>query len=216
MKIEWLGHASFLFTLDSGKKICTDPYESGSYEGAVGYEPINEEVDLVTVSHQHEDHNCIDELKGDFEVIDKPGEYEKPGIKILGFKSFHDTSAGAERGKNIIFKIIADGLNIVHFGDLGHDLSERDVKDLGAVDIALIPVGGHFTIDSEVAWRIINKIDPSIVIPMHYKTEKLGFPIAGVGEFLSSTENVGHREELNTVPGDLPKDTLVIVLNHKR
>ena len=216
MKIEWMGHASFIVTLDSGKRICTDPYKSGSYDGAVGYAPIKEKVDIVTVSHDHPDHCGTDDLLGDFEVVKTIGEYNIQDVKVEGLSTYHDKTQGSERGENIVFKICTGDMTIVHLGDLGHLMGEAEMEKLGKVDILLIPVGGHFTIDSQDAWDIIDHVKPRIVIPMHYKTEKLGFPIEGVGEFLSGTDNVEHIDELEITRKDLPSDLKVIVLNHKR
>ncbi len=216
MKIEWMGHSSFILTLNSGKRICTDPYKSGSYDGAVGYAPINEEVNVVTISHSHADHNCPEELKGEFEVVDTVGEFDIAGVKLEGYSTFHDNSKGSERGDNIIYKICADGVKVVHLGDLGHRLGEVEIEKLSDVDVLLIPVGGHFTIDDKDAWDIIDKLKPKVVIPMHYKTEKLGFPISGVGEFLSKTENVKHVDDLEITQGSLPSELQVYVLKHKK
>lgn len=216
MKIEWMGHASFLLTLSSGARLCTDPYEAGSYDGAVGYDEIGERVDFVTISHQHEDHNCTDQLRGDFKVFKQIGEFEESGIRVTGYPSYHDDSHGSERGENIMFKIETEGLSVLHLGDLGHILSEEDVEKLGKVDVMLIPVGGYFTIDASQAWKIVEQIGPRVVVPMHYKTEKLGFPIAGVGEFLSLTEDVEHQEELELDSGSMKQGTRVVVLKHKR
>jgi L-ascorbate metabolism protein UlaG (beta-lactamase superfamily) len=107
-------------------------------------------------------------------------------------------------------------MRIAHLGDLGHLMGESEMEKLGRIDILMIPVGGHFTIDSQDAWDIINHMKPKIVIPMHYKTEKLGFPIAGVGEFLSGTDKVQHVDDLDLSRSDLPQDTTVYVLKHKR
>ena len=216
MKIEWMGHSSFIITVDSGKKICTDPYQSGSYDGAVGYAPIKERVDIVTVSHDHADHSGTGELLGNFEVVKTVGEFKIEGINIEGVSTYHDRLRGDERGDNIVFKICTGTMKIAHLGDLGHLMGESEMEKLGRIDILMIPIGGHFTIDGQDAWDIIGHIKPKIVIPMHYKTEKLGFPIAGVGEFLSGTDNVQHVDDLELSRADLPQDTTVYVLKHKR
>ena len=216
MKIEWMGHASFIVTLDSGKRICTDPYKSGSYDGAVGYAPIKEQVDIVTVSHDHPDHCGTDDLLGDFELVKTIGEFNIQGVKVEGFSTYHDKTKGSERGENIVFKICTGDMTIVHLGDLGHLMGEAEMEKLGNVDVLMIPVGGYFTIDNKEAWDIISHVKPKVVIPMHYKTEKLGFPIEGVGEFLSGTDNVEHIDDLEITKKDLPAELKVYVLNHKR
>ncbi|MDD3626582.1 MAG: MBL fold metallo-hydrolase [bacterium] len=217
MKIEWLGHASFVLTYESGFKVITDPYESGSYNGAVGYGKINMSADVVTISHTHPDHNCPKEVKGDYILITECKSVKLSNdIEVMGFHSYHDTNSGKDRGENIIFKFTGEGLNVVHFGDLGHTLSVSQVEALGLVDIAIIPVGGHFTIDHNTAWEVIKKVKPKIIIPMHYKTEKLDFPIAGVAEFLSGTDSVRHADELDITSKSLPDNQEVWVLKHLR
>ncbi|HDS08884.1 MAG TPA: MBL fold metallo-hydrolase [Firmicutes bacterium] len=217
MKIEWLGHSSFLLTFSSGFRVITDPYESGSYDGAVGYGKIDLEADAVTVSHSHADHNASAEVRGDFKLITTTSPCDlSEGLKVSGFETYHDTSFGKDRGENIIFKFEGDGLTILHFGDLGHSLSDDLIKRLGRVDVVLIPVGGHFTIDQAAAWDIINKLSPNVIIPMHFKTEKLNFPIAGVGEFLSGTSSVNHVDFLEITSDTLPSSPSVYVLKHLR
>ena len=70
---------------------------------------------------------------------------------------------------------------MVHLGDLGHLLDQDVIAQIGKTDVLMLPVGGFFTIDAEAATRVMNDIRPSIAIPMHFKTEKVEFPIAGVG-----------------------------------
>jgi L-ascorbate metabolism protein UlaG (beta-lactamase superfamily) len=185
LKIKYLGHSAFLLTSDDGKKILTDPYESGSYGGAVGYKPITENADVVTASHEHEDHFCPESVPEGCEVVKDPGVTEAAGFTIKGVKTYHDTSGGKERGRNVIFNIEIDGLNICHLGDLGHPLSDKEVEAVGNVDVLLIPVGGHFTIGPKEAVDVMKSLRPSVTIPMHYKTEVLDFPIAPVDDFLS-------------------------------
>jgi L-ascorbate metabolism protein UlaG (beta-lactamase superfamily) len=117
--------------------------------------------------------------------------------------AFHDESGGSERGTNTIFKMVIDGVNVVHLGDLGHPLSEEDVKKIGKVDVLFTPVGGYFTIDASVVDKTVAKINPRIVIPMHFKTEKCGFPIASVEDY---TKNKSVEKFEGTV--DIRKDNL--------
>lgn len=168
MEIKYFGHASFLI---KGKNatVITDPFDPQM----VGLKFPKTEADIVTVSHQHEDHNRADLIGGNPLVINFPGEYEKKGVKITGFPSFHDKKEGQERGKNTIFKIEIDGLSILHCGDLGHQLSDDLIEEIDGVDVLLIPVGGYFTIDEDEAIIISRKIEPSIVVPMHYNHSQL-------------------------------------------
>ncbi|MEW6685635.1 MAG: MBL fold metallo-hydrolase [Candidatus Edwardsbacteria bacterium] len=209
MKIKYLGHASFLITSKDGKKLVTDPYESGSYGGAIGYTPIKETVDAVTVSHNHEDHNCTKQLPGKPTVIKDTGSQTASGMSFAGIATYHDESKGSERGKNNIYIITIDGMKVCHLGDLGHRLSKDEVSKIGPIEILLIPVGGYFTIDAKAATDVMEALKAKITIPMHFKTKKVGFPIDPVDKFLEGKKNakkVGgseievEKEKLPTAP----------------
>jgi len=208
MKISWLGHACFLVETSQGTKIITDPYDK-----TVGYDPIGIEPDIVTVSHQHFDHNYTQEFR-EAKIFDKEGEFEEKGVKLKALLSFHDKEKGALRGKNLIFIIETEGIKVVHFGDLG--TLELDYDKLKDIDIALIPVGGTFTIDAEEAGKLVEKIQPKIAIPKHYKTPKLGFSIDGVERFLEGKENVEEKEVLEIKKEKLNYPTKIVVLKYLR
>ncbi len=215
MKIKWLGHSAFLLTSESGVRILTDPYESGGYEGKVGYKPIKEKVDIVTASHSHEDHYYLEDLPEGYECITDPGKHEVKGVVITGIKTYHDTSGGKERGRNIVFVIEVDGIRVCHLGDLGHTLSEENLSQIGKVDVLLLPVGGFYTIGPKEALSVMKAISPAITIPMHFKTEVLEFPIKPVEDFLSMAgdyERPG-SSEIEIKPEDL-KGGRIIVLEH--
>ena len=184
MEIKWIGQSSFLITDSRGIKIITDPFDE-----SIGYKVFNEHADIVTISHNHFDHNCTKYIKGNFKVINKTGNFIESGIKILGIPSFHDKCRGAKRGNNIIFTFEIDGFRICHLGDLGHYLSSDDMEKIGNIDVLFIPVGGNYTIDGKEASEIAKKINSHIVIPMHYKTPVLNLPLAGAEAFLSHMKN---------------------------
>lgn len=215
MKLIFLAHASFLIITNNGTRIIFDPYKSGCFSGSFRYEAIKESADVVLVSHQHDDHNGVSEVFVNPKVFKDTGNYTYKDIKINGIGSFHDTQKGTARGKNVIFVVESDSLRIAHFGDLGHSLSDSDFKQIGKVDILLIPVGGYFTINSKVATDIINTLKPAITIPMHYKTDAIDFPIAKVDEFLKNKKNVKkiNSAEVEVTKETLPKAPEVWVLN---
>ncbi len=212
MKISWLGHAAFLLETDD-LKILTDPYEPGSYSGAVGYDPIGVVPNVVTVSHYHFDHGYTKEFQN-AQIIDKPGIWKIDGIEIEGIKSYHDKEKGALRGENTIFVIKAEGIKIAHFGDLG--TLDLDFEKLKELDVVLVPVGGTFTIDAEEATLLVEKLNPKIVVPMHFKTSKLGFNIDGVDKFIEGKTNVEEREYLEIKKENLPQSTKIVILKHIR
>ena len=209
MKIRWLGHASFLITSDDGTRVITDPYVVGS---GLRYGEIQEAADVVTVSHDHFDHNNVASVGGNPQIVKEPGEAK--GIKFEGVATYHDASGGSERGNNTIFCMDIDGVRVCHLGDLGHPLSDQQVADVGKVDVLLIPVGGFFTIDAKVASEVCDKLSPRAVIPMHYKNEKLDFPISGVDDFLEGKGNVRKLDssEAEFKAGALPAETEIVVL----
>lgn len=193
MNITWLGHSSFLIKDSKGRLILTDPFND-----QVGYETYKNTADFVTISHSHFDHSYTDEIKGNPKIINKVGTYNFDNLNIIGLPSYHDKQSGVIRGKNTIFIIEVDGYRICHLGDIGYILSDDEVNALGAIDILLIPVGGNFTIDGMEAKKLCEKVNSHIIIPMHYKTPSLNFPISGVENFIKAIKN-GERLQKNTL-----------------
>jgi len=181
MTISWYGHSCFKITNQGGHlTMLTDPFNK-----SIGLTPPRVTADIITVSHDHTDHNNIKSIGGNPFIIDGPGEYELKGVKVLGLASFHDQKKGAERGLNTIYLIEVDRIKICHLGDLGEErLSDEQIEALGQVDILLIPVGGTFTIGAKQAIEVINQIDPKLVIPMHYQLPNLTIKLEGVEKFL--------------------------------
>jgi len=209
MEIKYLGHASFIITSDEGIKIITDPYVTG---GALSYGEIKESADIVTVSHDHADHNNAAAVQGNPQVVG--GTAKVKGIEFKGIPCYHDDAGGRLRGKNTILCFEVDGIRVCHLGDLGHQLSEGQVAELGEIDILLIPVGGFYTIDAKLAGQLCDRLKPKVVIPMHYKTAKCAFPIAGVDEFLRGKKEVSRLDasQVEFKPAELPPSTQIIVL----
>lgn len=216
MKLKYYGHASFKLTTDSGVRIIFDPYESGAFGGGLMYGKITDEADLVLTSHDHADHNHVADLKGKFTRIDKAGTHDVGGVKIQAVPCFHDPSQGKERGKNLMFVVEADGLRVAHVGDLGHVLDAAAVKQLEPLDVLLLPVGGFYTIDAVEATRVMNDVKPKVTIPMHFKTEKCGFPIATVDDFTKGKSRVKvlNSSEAEFTRDALPKEPEIIILKH--
>jgi L-ascorbate metabolism protein UlaG (beta-lactamase superfamily) len=216
MKIKWYGHAAFLITSDRGVKIILDPYEPGAFGGQLSYGKIEDQADIVLTSHDHADHNDTKSLPGTPQVVKGSGSKTVKGVSIKGISTYHDPSKGSERGANTVFNLQVDGIRVCHLGDLGHVLSEKELSDIGSVDILLIPVGGFFTIDAKEATRVAEQIKPKALIPMHFKTEKCGFPIAPVEDFLKGKpgpKRAGASESAFD-KASLPQKTEIIVLEH--
>jgi L-ascorbate metabolism protein UlaG (beta-lactamase superfamily) len=215
MRITYLGHAAFAVTLEDGRSIVFDPYESGAYDGALGYGPITGTFDIAVVSHDHADHCCDEVTSKAMRVVKSAGEHEIEGITITSIPTYHDESKGNERGANLISVVEAEGMRVAHLGDLGHPISADDTRALGSVDVVLVPVGGHFTIDAETAAAVVEAIGPKIVIPMHFKTPKIGFPIQPVEKFAGLFKNVehAHGSEVDITKDTLPAERTVVVLD---
>lgn len=213
MKFKWYGHASFGIVTAGGVRICTDPYVTGCYDGAIGYGAIADACDVVLQSHDHPDHAGAEELSGNPTIIRGPGEHEAAGMKFTGTATFHDESGGGERGENTVFTFEADGMKVAFLGDLGHVLSDEQVAAIGPVDVALVPVGGFFTIDAAAATTVAEQLGAKVVIPMHYKTPACGFPIAGVDDFVAGKEEVERADaaEIDITKDDLARPRVVIL-----
>lgn len=211
MKIKFLGHSSFLITSEQGVRIITDPYKPGCFDGGIKYSPITEEADVVTISHEHDDHNATD-IAGNPAFVRGSGQQQLKGIVIQGYDVYHDESGGKERGKNTIFRMTVDDINIVHLGDLGHPLSDDEIAKIGTVDILFVPVGGYFTIDAQIAEKMVSKLQPKIVVPMHFKTDKCGFPIAPVENYTRNKEIKKLAGEFEITKQTLPEITTTFVL----
>ena len=214
MKIKWYGHASFLFTSDQGTKIIIDPYEPGGFGGAIAYGPIQDEADIVLVTHDHGDHNYVQGLRGKPQVVKGTGSHKVKNMEFKGLAAFHDGRKGSERGPNTIFCFVLDGVKICHLGDLGHVLSDQEAKQIGPVDVLLMPVGGVYTIDPAQAAQTAQKINPKIIIPMHYKTPHCGFPLAKAEDFTSGKAGVRTNKgsEVEIKKEKLPQAPEIIVL----
>ncbi len=214
MKLKYYGHAAFKLTTDKGVKIIFDPYQSGAFGGALSYGRIVDDADIVLTSHDHDDHNYTKDIKGAFTHINKAGAHEVKGVRVKGIQTHHDGSKGKERGNNLIFVVEADGLTIAHAGDLGHALDKDTLKEIGKVDVLMLPVGGFFTIDAQQATGVMNDLKPAITIPMHFKTDRVDFPITKVDEFTKGKKNVrlAKANEIEIKKEALPKSAEVVVM----
>ncbi|MFC2058366.1 MBL fold metallo-hydrolase [Chloroflexota bacterium] len=213
MKIKWLGHSSFLITAADGTRIVTDPYDVGM---GLSYGEIKEAADIVTVGHKHPDHDNVAVVKGKPQVVEATGSQKVKGIDFKGIATYHDTSEGSERGQNTVFCFMVDGISVCHLSDLGHRFSDKQLAELGDVDVILVPVGGFYTIDAATASDVCDQVKPRVVIPMHYKTDKCAYPIAGVEDFLKGKTKVKMMDssEVELKKGQLPKATEIIVLKN--
>lgn len=216
MEITYIGHSCFKI---KGKEVTLiiDPYSE-----KIGYKLPKLECDILLCTHDHFDHHNVEGISKYSLLIDGPGEYEKQDVLIYGKQTDHDEKEGVERGKNTIYVIDIDGINIMHLGDLGHPLSKEALEKVSDADILMIPVGGTYTLNAKTAAEVISDIEPNIVIPMHYKTKDLvGMDdLDDIDKFLDEMgveDNVKRQDKLKiNSKSDLPEDTEVVILtpNH--
>ena len=189
--------------------IITDPFPPG-----LGYTLGKQAADIVTVSHQHPSHSYDQGINSEHRLVKGPGEYEISGVLILGISTYHDSVKGQSRGKNTIYLMEIDGVNVLHLGDLGHALNDQQAEEIGNVDVLLLPVGGVNTINAAMAAEVIRKLEPKMVVPMHYKTEKGSPDLEPVENFLKEMGKtlVEPRPKLTVSRNSLPLTTEVVVL----
>lgn len=213
MEITHLGHSCFKLRGRIATLI-TDPFDPEM----LGIKFPKSESDVVTVSHRHPDHDFTDGIEGEKVIVTGPGEYEIKGVSILGIVTYHDNSKGSKSGKNTVYKIVMDGITIVHCGDLGHKLEDSQKEVLTGCDVLLIPVGGTYTINHEEACEIVTQLEPRIVIPMHYKSvnlkNELNDNLADLSLFLKEMgkEGIQPQPKLNITKDKLPTEPIIIVL----
>ncbi|HAK41935.1 MAG TPA: MBL fold metallo-hydrolase [Clostridium sp.] len=205
MIITWFGHSCFLLENSCGEKVLMDPFNK-----CLGGTPYKGSVDIVTISHDHFDHNYTDLINPGAMIINTPCLYESSSIKIQGIPSYHDNIKGAKRGNNIIYIIETDNLRLCHLGDLGHMLSDKELDLLGTLDILFIPVGGNFTINPEIAAKLCSKIQSKLVIPMHYKVPHIDFPVYGIEKFIAFMKNAMNLKS-HTLTIDTPLEGVNMV-----
>ena len=197
MKLIWNGHACFSLECKDGV-IVFDPFEDGSVPGIRN---LDLSADLVLCSHEHHDHNARSKV-----TLSNTNK----NFNITTIDCFHDDINGTLRGKNKIHKITTEDQSVVHLGDLGHILDNID--EIKNCDVLLIPVGGHYTIDSNTAKQLIDLIQPRITIPMHYRTDEFGFDvISHLNEFTKLYPNIiYHNSNTLEITKETPKQIIVL------
>jgi len=193
--------------------VITDPHDGKS----IGIPAPKLRGDVILVSHDHFDHNCVRQVKGsELTVIKDPIMTVERGVRIQGIESFHDTAQGAKRGRNIVFKIEMEGMTFCHLGDLGHMLDDSQLSEVGTPDVLFMPVGDTFTVDVQTAIDLAKKIAPKVIVPMHYRVGGLSLSIRPVDDFLRGfpdEEIVRVGNEIEFVPEDLPEKTEIWVFS---
>lgn len=214
MELIWYGH-SCIRLKDSNVTVVTDPYDK-----SLGLALPRLKADIVTVSHSSSHHNNTAGIKGEFKVIDSPGEYEIGGAFITGINLVptKPQKKDVSSPKNNVFVFYMDALNICHLGDLNHVPSQNQVEDMGSIDVLLVPVGGGRTaLNAAQAAEVISLIEPFIVVPIHYRLPGVTVDLDPVDKFLkemgiTKAESV---PSLRLTKSGLPEETQVVLMDAK-
>ena len=210
MYVRWHGQACFTLRTSEGTTIRIDPFDR-----SLGLPITSEPAEICLVTHEHADHNAVQLVPGNPIVIREPGTHRVGGVEIVGLRAYHDANEGRHRGEVTVFVIKAEGLTVVHLGDIGHVPGAGTVTAIGSVDVLCVPVGGTFTIDAEEATRVVELLAPRIAVPMHYRLRELSLPIDGVELFLADKKNVKRQAELEITAKSLPAETEIVVLERR-
>ena len=207
MRIDWIGHACFRLTAQDGTTVITDPYDE-----SVGIDMIELKADLITMSHEHHDHNETSMIVGDPVIARGPQLASVGSVTARAVNSWHDDAQGKLRGFNTVRIFGVDGLKIVHMGDQGCMPSEDVLEAIEDADVMMIPVGGTYTVDAAGAKAIIERAKPRCVIPMHVKTAHCPYPIAKVDTFLAVMGAQGAEpvSELDITEGAVPQGVVLM------
>jgi L-ascorbate metabolism protein UlaG (beta-lactamase superfamily) len=211
VEITWLGHSCFRLR-DRAATVVTDPYGKD-----LGLNLVRVRADIVTVSHDADDHNYVKGVKGDFQVLTGPGEYEVSsvfvtGLELRGDRKKKDAVSGP---RNTVFLFEFDDLTICHLGDLNIVPTQAQVEEaLGEVDVLLIPVGGGESLTASQASEVVSLLEPHIVIPMHYQVPEISLELDPVGKFLKEMglDKVPPQEVLKVSRSGLPDETQIVLL----
>lgn len=219
MEITWFGHSCFRLVERGMATVVTDPYDD-----SLGYPTLRLKGDIVTVSHDAPGHSYTDAVKGESRALTGPGEYEIGGVFITGIPTAKSQTEAGKKKKpssdtksNTVFVFDYDGLTVCHLGDLDHVPSQAQIEALGAVNVALVPVGGGGGLNAAQAAEVISLIEPSIVVPMHYRTESGSRDLEPVSKFLKEMGLGATKPEpaLKVTRGGLPEETHVVLLECK-
>jgi L-ascorbate metabolism protein UlaG (beta-lactamase superfamily) len=177
LDVTWLGHGCFRLRGRSAA-VVTDPYPP-----AIGLKLQRLDADLVTISHEHENHSYRQAVREAYEIRG-PGEYEVAGVAVIGVPTYHDAEKGAKKGRNTVYLIEIDDVRVCHLGDLGHSLDDTQAETLSSADVLLVPVGGHSAINATQAAEVVRQLEPRYVVPMHYAIPGLKLHLDPIDKFL--------------------------------
>ncbi len=217
MEITWFGHSCFRLMERGLASVVTDPYDD-----SLGYPSLKLKADIVTVSHAAPGHDNVDAVKGEKRALMGPGEYEIGGVFVTGIPTNRSDGdkkkgKGGEAKTNTVYVFDYDGITVCHLGDLDHVPTQSQIEALGAVNVALVPVGGGGGLNAAQAAEVISLIEPSLVVPMHYRTDSGSSSLDPVSKFLKEMGlgTVKAEPLLKLSKSGLPDETHVVLLEAK-
>ena len=210
MDVTWLGHGCFRLR-GRGAAVVTDPYPP-----SIGLKLSRLDANLVTVSHEHDNHNYTQIVRDAYEIRG-PGEYEVAGVSVIGVPSYHDAEKGAKHGRNTIYLIEIDDVRVCHLGDLGSPLDDAEAEAISSPDVLLIPVGGRTVINAAQAAQLVRQLEPRYVVPMHYAIPGLKLELDPLDRFLKemAVTAAEPQPKLSLQASSGEYDTKVVVLEPK-
>lgn len=212
MDLKYLGQSSFKMSFKNGMVLLADPFDPSIASLSFS----DQKADIVTVSSDDSVHNFVKSVTGPVKreevfLVNEEGEYEVGGVEVTAKKTYRDKNKGKDKGENLIMIIRQNGISICHLGSLGHELNEKQVEAVGAVDVLLLPVGVENKIGQKEVENMISNMSPSLVIPMYKNQDDLK-------EFLDKNSlevMLEGVDKLKINSNTLPENTKVVVLSHK-
>jgi|DewCreStandDraft_1066081.scaffolds.fasta_scaffold00790_14 L-ascorbate metabolism protein UlaG (beta-lactamase superfamily) len=213
MELVWYGHACFRLR-GKDATVITDPFDR-----RLGLPLPRMQADIVTVSNDRPDHSNVAAVGGSPRVVDGPGEYDIAGVVIAGIatQKREPGRARAPRPRNTAYVIEIDGLTVCHLGDLADVPDAAVVEQIGNIDVLLIPVGGHETINATQATEVISLLEPRLVVPMHFRTPELAIELDPIEPFVREMglKELQPQPRLSLSAGSLPEETEVVLLDYR-
>jgi L-ascorbate metabolism protein UlaG (beta-lactamase superfamily) len=211
MDVTWLGHGCFRLR-GRNAAVVTDPYPP-----TIGLKLSRMDADLVTISHEHENHNYTQVVRDGAYEIHGPGEYEVAGVSVIGVPTYHDAEKGTKHGRNTVYLIEIDDVRVCHLGDLGHKLEDAEAEAVASPDVLLVPVGGLTAMNAAQAAEVVRQLEPRYVVPMHYAIPGLKLQLDPIDRFLKEmgVTAAEAQPKLAVQKSSGEYDTKVVVLEPK-
>ena len=226
MKVKWYGHAAFRLLPADGPTVITDPYTP---EG-VGYAPIADTADLVLISSDDDDAHCrADLIAGDPTVVNaltvaqSGGSTQAEGLTITAIEAaeWDHHPEHAVPGQNGMYRFTLDGIKCAHMGDVGNPLTDAQIAFFEDTDILFALAGGYLTIELPDLMTMIHRVQPKLVIPMHFRTltyrpRNTMWIEAFLSHFKEEQIDFAFGSETEITKADIPDHTRVLVMDYAR